>query len=177
LSVSHTYLHLDNDPTKPERTMRNTTIIFYAQEPDLARLLAQEERDNNKAIAQLRDAAVFWGEQENCDQVWVLPSVSNGHRDLLRKTYGDKIVELTADDMPGAKARAPRGPARKQDSALAQTVADIVKPKPKQVSTNDELRQLTNKQLRNLALERGLALKGTSNRDQMIAALTEGAQT
>lgn len=67
-----------------------TTLIFYSFEPEAAKELAAEMRKNKKS-AQLRDAAVFNNEIEECDAVIIQEDVADFYRDRLMQAYGDKV--------------------------------------------------------------------------------------
>lgn len=79
--------------------MKSLTLI-YCNDGDAAKVLAADLRHEGKQTVNLRSAAMFAGEVEDCDRVIVQPCVDDFDRARLRAAYGDKITAPGAPPPP-----------------------------------------------------------------------------
>lgn len=170
MSRTYTTYHLATN--KPEEYMRPTTLIFYGMDPEEAKQLAVREREDKRA-AYLRDANVFIGDTEHCDTVWIMPTVADHHREKIKAVYGTKVVDLKMEDMPNyepVEPVEPRRPGKPADAKGSQVRKRLAMEDDGKVSP-EQLRSMTNKELRLLASRRDVDVTRAMNKEQLIAAL------
>lgn len=144
---------------RPSESVKPVTLVFYGPfDADEAVKLAGLKRGNGREHVMLRDCAVYWGEEEICDAVWIMPSVPVHHRSRIVEIYRDKILALTEADIEQVKAPKPAA------EQLPET------PRPK-IKKSVDYYSMTNKELKETARQQGVALGNVQNKEQIIARL------
>lgn len=140
-----------------DETLRRRTIYFHGGDRDGAKFLARPEVNGGKRGI-TRDARVFVdGEVETCDRIVLLPSVRDWDLARIVNTYERAGIQIEHLFDPKTE------PALESDAPVAAPV-------------NEELRRLSNKQLRDLAVERGIDISNARERASIIAAIDAAAQ-
>lgn len=146
------------------------TLFYYGSDGELAKELARRERESNPhRLAQVRNAVLYGSlrDRERAARVVVSHTVAPHLLDCLKTDYGS-IVET-----PGGFA---------VTLPELKTIPDLEPLPPSKTITPGQnalpvFAEMTNREIREWAIDRGIDIKHATNKDQLIARIMAHATT